>query len=374
MDSKQVSRNITGFSSVILDSLRIVAALTVLVYHMYMHWLPTHGTTDMLAKYAHGGVVVFFVLSGYVIAYTTIQRNRGGRQYMLARFSRLYSIVIPALAVTAFTELALLMTDPELSASMTRGAIVPRYILSMFLSNEVWFLSAAPPINGPLWSLSYEFWYYIIFGLFFFRKKSLKWLLAGLLACVVAGPKILLMMPIWLFGYLSYKFSPGIEKKSSWLLFLSFLVAAGASFVFLPAWPGKLGNAPLFFSGQFITDIIEGIFIALSLTFMPTGGTSVAKLIRPIRRAADLTFPIYVLHFPLLILYDSLSDQAVAHSHQLIVPTIAVLIACIIIGLILERYRRVWDTAFHTLFGFGAQFLSLRKRVYPKAGEKARNA
>lgn len=374
MDSKQVSRNITGFSSVILDSLRIVAALTVLVYHMYMHWLPTHETTDALSKYAHGGVVVFFVLSGYVIAYTTIQRNRGGRQYMLARFSRLYSIVIPALAVTAFTELTLLMVDPQLSASMTRGATVPRYVLSTFLSNEVWFFSAAPPVNGPLWSLSYEFWYYIIFGLFFFRKKNVQWLLAGLFACVVAGPKILLMMPIWLFGYLSYKFSPNTGKKSSWVLFMSSSVAASASFVFLPEWPGKLGNAPLFFSGQFITDTISGIFIALSLTFMPTGGTSVAKLIRPIRRAADLTFPIYVLHFPLLILYDSLSDQAVTHSYQLIVPTIAVLIACIVIGLILERYRRIWDAGFHNLFTFGAYFLPLIKRIYPQSQEKAGKA
>lgn len=293
---------------------------------------------------------------------------------MLARFSRLYSIVIPALAITAFTELVLLMVDPELSASMTRGAMVPRYILSMFLSNEVWFLSAAPPINGPLWSLSYEFWYYIIFGFFFFRKKNVKWLLAGLLACVVAGPKILLMMPIWLFGYLSYKLSPTIRQRTSWLLFLSFLAAASASFVFLPGWPGELGNAPLFFSGQFITDIISGIFIALSLAFMPTGGTSVAKLIRPIRRAADLTFPIYVLHFPLLILYGSLSDHTVTHSHQLIAPTIAVLVACIMIGFVLEKYRRVWDVGFQNLSNFGAYFLSPGKGGFAQSREKAGNS
>lgn len=367
VDLKQTSRSINGFSSIILDSLRIVAALVVLVYHMYMHWLPTHGTTDMLAKYAHGGVVVFFVLSGYVIAYTTIQRNRGGKQYMLARFSRLYSIVIPALAVTAFTELTLLITDPELSASMTRGATIPRYLLSMFLSNEIWFFSAAPPINGPLWSLSYEFWYYIIFGLFFFKKKSVKWLIVGLLACVVAGPKILLMMPIWLLGYLSYKYSPNIEKSSSWLLFLVFLVAAGVSIVFLPVWPGELGNAPLFFSGQFITDIITGIFIAFSLTVMPTGGTSVAKLIRPIRKAADLTFPIYVLHFPLLILYDSLSGQSVSHAHQLVGPTMVVLLACILIGLMLEKYRRIWDAGFQTLFNVRAHFVALKKKMYPQS-------
>lgn len=367
VDSKQASRSITGFSSIILDTLRIGAALIVLVYHMYMHWLPTHGTTDLLAKYAHGGVVVFFVLSGYVIAYTTIQRNRGGKQYMLARFSRLYSIVIPALAVTAFVELTLLITDPELSASMTRGATVPRYLLSMFLSNEIWFFSAAPPINGPFWSLSYEFWYYIIFGLFFFKNKSIKWLIAGLFACVFAGPKILLMMPIWLFGYLSYKYSPSIKKSSSWLLFVLFLVTAGVSIILLPAWPGKLGNAPLFFSGQFITDTITGIFIALSLTVMPTGGTSVAKIVRPIRKAADLTFPIYVLHFPLLILYDSLSGQSVSHANQLVVPTLVVLLACILIGLMLEKYRRIWDAGFQTMFNVRAHLLELRKKKYSQS-------
>lgn len=167
MNLNQPVRHITGASSVILDSFRIFPALIVLIYHMFMHFLPLHSFTASLAKCAHAGVVVFFVLSGYVIAYTAIQKNRGGKQYMLARFSRLYSIVIPALAITALAEIIVLFISPEISGSMSRGMTLPRYMLSALLSNELWFISAAPPINGPLWSLSYEFWYYVIFGLFF---------------------------------------------------------------------------------------------------------------------------------------------------------------------------------------------------------------
>jgi peptidoglycan/LPS O-acetylase OafA/YrhL len=56
-------------------------------YHL---WLPSH-----LA------VMVFFVLSGCVIAYTTFQRHPGDVQkYIIARLSRLYSVVIPALILT----------------------------------------------------------------------------------------------------------------------------------------------------------------------------------------------------------------------------------------------------------------------------------
>lgn len=363
----QPSRTITGFSSIILDSLRIIAALIVLIYHMFMHWLPTHSITSDLARCAHGGVVIFFVLSGYVIAYTTIKRNRGGKQYMLARFSRLYSIVIPAIAITALIELTLFLTNPELSETITRGATIPRYLLSVFFSNELWFISAAPPINGPLWSLSYEFWYYIIFGLFFFLgKKGVKWLLPGGIACLIAGPKILLMMPIWLLGYLSYKYSQNLAKSASWLLCLFFLLAASLSVILMPALPGELGNTPLFFSGQFITDIISGIFVALALAFMPNGGAITSALTSSIRKAADLTFPIYVLHFPILLLYDGLSNESILFAHQLALPTVMVVLCCIIIGIALEKYRPIWNALFDRLYDYVASFFKLRSNTGPQ--------
>jgi peptidoglycan/LPS O-acetylase OafA/YrhL len=155
-------RVITGSTSVVLDSLRIAAALTVLVFHLFYHWFEKLNITHKLDQAAHMAVVVFFVLSGYVIAYTTTVNNRGGLKYMQARFSRLYSVVIPALIITAVCEIIIHMYSPALQAHFSRGTSWPRYIISGLFINEIWFFSAAPPVNGPLWSLSYEYNFWLL--------------------------------------------------------------------------------------------------------------------------------------------------------------------------------------------------------------------
>jgi peptidoglycan/LPS O-acetylase OafA/YrhL len=58
----------------------------------------------LVSNMRHFAVVLFFVLSGYVIGFTTKANNRGGKQYALARLSRLYSMVLPALVVSFIIE------------------------------------------------------------------------------------------------------------------------------------------------------------------------------------------------------------------------------------------------------------------------------
>lgn len=89
-----------GFS-LYLDTLRFLAALAVFVSHLaYARF--TNGNLQWIRDINLGSdaVVVFFVLSGYVIAYTTFARDRGRAAYAEARIARLYSVVIPALLLT----------------------------------------------------------------------------------------------------------------------------------------------------------------------------------------------------------------------------------------------------------------------------------
>ena len=73
-------RAISGDSSIFLDGMRLLAALVVLVWHASYQWLP--GYPRLLAIFddlSHAAVIVFFVLFGYLITYTTTNNNRGPR-------------------------------------------------------------------------------------------------------------------------------------------------------------------------------------------------------------------------------------------------------------------------------------------------------
>jgi peptidoglycan/LPS O-acetylase OafA/YrhL len=342
-------REISGNSSFFLDFIRISAAIVVLIFHLYLHWLPNEPNAVWLGKMAHTGVIIFFVLSGYVIAYTTIKNNRGGAQFFQARLSRLYSVVAPALIISAVCQVIVYFLNPSVYEHITRGASIPRYIMSGLFINEIWFFSAAPPINGPLWSLSFEFWYYIIFGFFIYRGKGLIWILPCLIVCLIAGPKILLLMPVWLMGYFAYR-CPRliISKRLSWKIVLALLSGAIILGLLISPMPNKIGTEPWLFASEFLTDWMTGIIIALALWALPSiiKSTKENLLLLNFRKVADLTFPIYVLHAPLIILWDVLFHPKVTNPDQLWIPFIGVLIITSVIGLYLEKYRFVTTNLF----------------------------
>lgn len=344
--SNQPSRSITGSSSLFLDCLRIWAALTVLT----IHTLSFLGFEKSLSVYkkvddaAHAAVVVFFVLSGFVIAHTT-SNNRGGAKYAQARLSRLYSIVLPALLITALIELIVWYVDPNLHATHSRNDSWPRYFVSALFINEIWFFSASPPINGPLWSLSFEFWYYAIFGLWIYRGSGWKSLLLPLGACLIAGPKILAMMPIWLLGSAAYRLpKPSLPTRQAWVMIFVLLLVVGACITYLPHLPNKLGTKPMYFASQFLTDWLIGLLFATILWLLPSGNDSVksTQSVVRFRKIADITFPIYVLHYPILVLCLALFDLRLRDFTQFAELFITVLLVSGFIGFLLELQRPFW--------------------------------
>jgi len=334
----------------------MLAAFTVLVYHALYQWLNAY--PKLLALFndlSHAAVVVFFVLSGYLIAYTTTSNNRGPRQYAVARLSRLYSMVIPALVITAIVEVLVHFLNPEMAAEYTRGNPVPRYALCIAFCNEIGLFSASPPINNPLWSLSYEFWYYTIFGLWFYRGAQIKSLLFPLIACLIAGPKILLLMPIWLFGFAAYRLpTPRVTAGAAWLLVLGLLLVSGLAVIGLPEFPYVLGYKPFFYANRFVTDWAVGILFALAVWFLPTASVSSGAeraWVKTFRAIADLSFPLYILHYPLLILWRAVFGWRMNDLGQMFIAIIGITVAAGVIGLFLERQRGLWIQFFKWVLG-----------------------
>lgn len=347
MSGKSI-RIISPASSVYLDAARLLAALVVLYVHAHDQW---YGVESALLKsLAHGAVIVFFVLSGYVIAYTTTNNNRGEFQYAKARLSRLCSVLFPTLLITIVASVIVSKADPVLMAEYTRGAAWPRYLLSSTFLNEIWFLSATPPINRPLWSLSYEFWYYAIFGAWFYAKGGYKSLLPFVVMCLMAGPKILCMMPIWLAGVAAYKYrGPAGSSNKVFLLIILLFGVVVVSILSLPAIPYQLGRSPLYYANQFITDWISGLIFAFSLWLLPTVTKAPAKpnqWIERFRDVANMTFPLYVLHHPLLILWRAVLGYKVGNPADMWQAIAVVTLVSAVLGVLMDKQRFVWDRFF----------------------------
>jgi peptidoglycan/LPS O-acetylase OafA/YrhL len=99
--------------SVYLDLVRYCAALVVFVGHAAGRpW--TGGLFWQIGPYGQTAVIVFFVLSGFVIAYVANTRERQAADYAATRRARLYSVVLVALAITFVVDWVGLRIAPEL--------------------------------------------------------------------------------------------------------------------------------------------------------------------------------------------------------------------------------------------------------------------
>lgn len=148
-DSKQVSSRVEA-----LDLLRLVAVLGVVVYH-YGFRGPTVGDATHVAipeiasfaEYGFLGVPAFFVISGFVIAYSAAGRTATG--FAIARFSRIYPTFVLCMTLTFLTVLMLGKPDFTTSAG--------QWIANLFI--------AAPALHHPYmdsayWSLVIEVTFY----------------------------------------------------------------------------------------------------------------------------------------------------------------------------------------------------------------------
>lgn len=193
--------------------------------------------------FGHHAVMVFFVLSGYVIAHVTLSRPTTGADYGIGRVARLYSVVVPALVLTVALDSIGKLLDPTVYDGWWNVDTKPviRFTYSLFFLNEIWFESVRAFTNGPYWSMGYEASYYLLFGLWCFAPG--RWRIpVTALAALMVGPKILLLAPVWLMGVWTYRFNRTHTLSPS--LALAVLVASSLAFtVFHQAEFWKAGLA-----------------------------------------------------------------------------------------------------------------------------------
>jgi peptidoglycan/LPS O-acetylase OafA/YrhL len=335
-------QRLTRAESTVLDFARGVAALVVFLGHFrpYGYAMPLPG------ELAHDAVIVFFVLSGYLIAYSTFRKPTDWRSYLVARVSRLYSVIVHALVITAVLAAVGAALSPDFYHAVDKGHNGLRLALTALCMQETWWWNSSPPTNQPFWSLAYEFWYYVLFGLAVFIPGKIAKGFAILLACLLVGPKILLLAPIWIFGALAcvlsgkFRFSPRICLPVASVLLVLWLLGVGC----LPRLPHDVAPPPLFNSSAFLTDSILGFVFAALLLFLH-GGISAwqpsAWLHDGIRWFADRTFSLYLLHLPLIFFITAVFNPA-RGSYPVMGLMVAGILGIVFLVAEITELRRPW--------------------------------
>src|SRR6185312_16364605 len=187
---------------------RFTAALTVFLGHVSGLRL-TGGVLWQLGPYMPQAVIIFFVLSGFVISYVTQRNENTAGTYAINRAARIYSVALPALLLTFVLDTVGRSISPGVyneSWGYVADGRIQQFAVSAVFAGRLWNLQIDPGSCLPYWSLNFEVWYYVLFGLAMFApRRWAPWLVAA--ACLIAGPIILLMFPLWLIGVAAQRLS-----------------------------------------------------------------------------------------------------------------------------------------------------------------------
>ncbi|MEZ2346837.1 acyltransferase family protein [Terriglobus sp. RCC_193] len=352
--------------SIFLDVLRFSAALIVVLGHFTQYYF-SQGWPD-LTVYALCAVSVFFVLSGFVIAFVVKTKERRPRDYAIARISRLYSVLVPAIVLSGLVLLIGVRLDPGYMATWTGagaslGFLAPhpllrfaaQSLLSLLFLNSIHNHEAFPAMNSPVWSLGYEAAYYAVFGIALFSRG---WKRIGLIVawCLLMGDGIIRLLPVWLLGvglfYLVNRMRSTKRDQNAGIACLVLLAISIVCWHWVFLWEQQP-------HGYWVDAVMHGkdraqmaylfyywgIMTALAIYAAAALEPLLARILTPaekaIRWCADLTFSLYLFHFPLLVAVyvlthynrSSVTAQAGALS--------ATLIGCWALSYISE-HRKYW--------------------------------
>jgi peptidoglycan/LPS O-acetylase OafA/YrhL len=176
------------------DVIRILFAWFVILSHSYV--LNGDGPFDPLAKLTNGymifsfiGVKGFFIISGYLI-FQSLERSKSIADYLTKRILRIFPALLVVLALTLLVvyfiyplQNGYYLLDPEIYKYFLGNGIL---FMPHFFIKGVFENLPIHAINGSLWTIEFEFFFYIVLLLFFPIRKN-KNLLKVLLSLILIG-------------------------------------------------------------------------------------------------------------------------------------------------------------------------------------------
>lgn len=314
----------------LLDGLRGVAALLVVFYHIFEGLSFAAGGT-LITTINHGYLAVdfFFILSGFVIGYAyddRWKRNMTLGNFFTRRLIRLHPMIIMGTIIGAIT--FCIQGSVQWDGShVATSAVMLALLAAMF------FIPAYPgagydvrgngemfSLNGPSWSLFFEYIGNILYALFIHRLSNrglailvalsgigLAWFALfdivgyGMLGVGWTldganfwGGMLRMLFPFSLGMLLSRHFRPIKTRGAFWI--------CSAVLLILFCVPYIEGKSPVCLNGVYELICIALIFPAL-VWIAASGKTTDKQSTRICRFLGDISFPLYAIHYPLMYLF-----------------------------------------------------------------------
>jgi peptidoglycan/LPS O-acetylase OafA/YrhL len=293
-----------------LDHLRWAAALMVVVQHtrgfVFKDYnadiAAAHKLFYFATGFSHQAVVIFFVVSGYLVGGKAINiiakgaTTEAAERFVIDRAARILIVLWPALilagVVAAIAPDTSILHDAHWAAGVpdVRGTASPRQWLgASVLLNEL--LVTSPSWDNPLWSLAFEWTYYMIAAAALFLACRVRSRIALLF---IAYAAVLVVLS-------------AISRLQLLTMFPFWLAGAGASQVRRLRAPWL--TLPLFFAMLLLARILSSPWIRDALV---TAGTALLiadnwfRAKEPLawlgHKLAAFSYSLYAMHFPIVLL------------------------------------------------------------------------
>lgn len=298
-----------------LDLLRGLAALAVLIRHY-----PWPDREVLLLPRSYLAVDLFFVLSGFVIAYTYQQRLESGMpvgRYLLARLIRLYPLYLFATLLAAAHVAIQLVRHGPIEDFGRWGSTLATAVLFLPTPPAEWSLmpTALYPLNYAAWSLLFELVVNVLYGVLALR------LTGRLLAALIAAGAILVGVTIAQFG--SLDFGAGWESglwgvgRALLSFFVGVAVFRWRERIRLPAVPAWLVGLALIAAllpppgdRPWLYDLVC-VGVLFPLLVWAAADASGGRRSRAVaRQLGFVSYPIYVLQMALIPILAVLMSRA----------------------------------------------------------------
>lgn len=285
----------------VLDSFRGLCALAVVLHHFHA----THSLGELaFFRQANYLVNFFFVLSGFVLCHIYADRLNSSvqfKRFVIARICRLYPLHLATLLAALLLEVAKLTLEKNgvgFSVASFSGARAPSEILPNLLLLQSWWPGFDQmSFNFPSWSISVEFYLYLLFAVIvatlptLWRQAFVALAAWGLLALYFQST--LLAEGAWVgiccffSGAMTYRLYHRFKDQPVNRRWATAIEAAGLAIVVLAVtWSGRSQNISL----SLLFCAVIGVFA------FEAGAISTLLRTRLFKWAGTLSFSIYMTH------------------------------------------------------------------------------
>ncbi len=350
----------------LLDGLRGVAALMVIFYHVGECFATS--VRDQWLNHGYLAVDFFFVLSGFVIGYAYDGRWKKGLTtggFLLRRVIRLHPMVLIAivLGVISFIIQGCEQWD---GTSVSTTAVILSFVMALFMLPslpgtlpEVRGNGEMFPLNGPSWSLFFEYIGSIFYALFLHRlsTRALKVFVAVSGACLAAiaigngsgdyhlgvgwtaeghGFWMGLMRMTFSFSMgllLSRDFKPVKIRGAFWICSALIIAVLSVDYVGGPEKP-MLANG--------VYDAFCTLIVFPSIVYLGASGhTTDRHSARVCEFLGAISYPVYIIHYPFMYMMYAWAWKN-GYGFEQVWPVAAVIVATVIV--LAWLFMKYYDT------------------------------